>query len=480
MIKRCTFLSFLVACLLILLYFVPTPYLQAEQKDGAAKEVSPASESVEQSAEGLSNIVLIEINGSINPATLDYINTGVENAKVTGAEALIIMLDTPGGLLSSTKEIVKTILNAPVPVIVYVAPGGASATSAGVFITLSANIAAMAPGTSIGAAHPVSLSPRGQEKEDDKSKEGEKKKGEPTKEQKDVMNEKILNYASSFIESIAERRGRNVEWAIDAVRNSASITSTEALELKVVDLISPNLNKLTEDIDGWEVELPQGKTKLKTKGAGFTKIGMNAKQRVIDILSTPDIAFLLLSLGSLGLLLEFYNPGLIFPGVAGVVCLLMGFVSFQILPFNYAGLVLLVLGIALFVAEMYVTSFGLLTAGGIISFGLGALLLFDTPESDVRVGFDVVIATTAVVGLFFVYVVYSLVRAQKLPTMTGFEGLLGEHGTAVSDIFESGKIYINGEYWEAHSDERISKGDKVEVVESESNLVLKVKKINST
>ncbi|HEX9666546.1 MAG TPA: nodulation protein NfeD [Thermodesulfobacteriota bacterium] len=414
-------------------------------------------------------ITLIEIDGTINPATVDYIRSGMESAKENSSEALIILLDTPGGLLTSTKAIVKALLNSPVPIIVYVYPSGATATSAGVFITLSANIAAMADGTSIGAAAPVLLGPGGggqKSKDEEKEKNGDDKK----------MSEKIENFASSFIESIAEKRGRNVKWAIDAVRSSASITATEALKKDVIDLISPNLNELINEIDGREVTLPTGKRILNTKGAIVDRVNMNAKQRLIDILSTPDIAFLLISLGSLGLFIEFYNPGLIFPGVAGAICLLLGLVSLQILPFNYAGLALLTLSILLFIAEVYVTSYGLLAIGGILSFILGALLLFDTPESDVRVGFNVVIAAALAIGLFFTFVAYYLVKSQRSAISLGFEGLMGEVGVAVTTIENKGKIFIHGEYWDAESDETIREGEKVKVVEKISGFKLRVKK----
>jgi membrane-bound serine protease (ClpP class) len=414
-------------------------------------------------------ITLIEIDGTINPATVDYIRSGMESAKENSSEALIILLDTPGGLLTSTKEIVKALLNSPLPIIVYVYPSGATATSAGVFITLSANIAAMADGTSIGAAAPVLLGPGGggqKSKDEEKEKNGDDKK----------MSEKIENFASSFIESIAEKRGRNVKWAIDAVRSSASITATEALKKDVIDLISPNLNDLINEIDGREVTLPTGKRILNTKGAMVDRVNMNAKQRLIDILSTPDIAFLLISLGSLGLFIEFYNPGLIFPGVAGAICLLLGLVSLQILPFNYAGLALLTLSILLFIAEVYVTSYGLLAIGGILSFILGALLLFDTPESDVRVGFNVVIAAALAIGLFFIFVAYNLVKSQRSAISLGFEGLMGEVGVAVTTIENKGKIFIHGEYWDAESDETIREGEKIKVVEKISGFKLRVKK----
>ncbi len=312
--------------------------------------------------------------------------------------------------------------------------------------------------------------------------EGDKKSGdekEPSsgdKSNEGIMGEKLENYASSFIESIAEERGRNVEWAEEAVRKSDSITSSEALELNVIDIIEPDLPALLASINGWKVKVSDGERTLLTKDAPVRNVAMTAKQKFIDIISTPDIAFLLLSLGSLGLLLEFYNPGLIFPGVAGVVCLLMGFVSFQVLPFNYAGIALLAVGIALFIAEVYVTGFGLFVLGGLVSFALGALLLFDTPESDVRVGFDVVIASTLAFGLFFAYVIFYLIKAQRLTPQLGFEGLMGEAGDAVSDIHESGKVYVNGEYWDAVSDEPIAKGERVRVVESLEGFRLKVKK----
>ncbi|MBF8301787.1 MAG: Membrane-bound serine protease (ClpP class) [Candidatus Dadabacteria bacterium] len=411
-------------------------------------------------------IILIEIDGTINPATLDYIRTGIEHAEKNSGEALVILLDTPGGLLASTKEIVKLILNSPVPVVIYVSPSGATATSAGVFITLSANIAAMAEGTSIGAAHPVMISPGGGGQGDTDKEDSERKK----------FSEKVENFASSFIESIAQKRKRNAKWAIEAVRNSASITETEALNKNVIDLISPDLTDLISKINGRQVDIPSGKKVLNTKGALVERLDMNVKQKLIDTLSTPDIAFLLISLGSLGLLIEFYNPGLIFPGVAGAICLLLGLVSLQILPFNYAGLALLILSIILFASEIYVTSYGLLSIGGITSFILGALLLFDTPESDVRVGFSVVISAASAIGLFFLYVGYYLLKAQRSSLSVGFEGLLGEEGVATTKIEKDGKIFIHGEYWDAESEETIGKGDKVKVIEVKGNFRLKVKK----
>jgi membrane-bound serine protease (ClpP class) len=470
--------------LLIIFSFLSFYISYADTNNKNEETTSLVQQNIDKTQEPLSTneIVLIEINGTINPATLDYIRAGLQEAETNSAEALFILLDTPGGLLSSTKEIVKLLLNSPIPVVVYVSPSGASATSAGVFITLAANIAAMAPGTSIGAAHPVSLAPGGKQpekKEQDPIKDikGEKSKESEEKSDQDIMGQKLENYASSFIESIAEHRGRNVEWDIDAVRNSDSITATQALEIKVIDLISPSLEDLQTQINGMKVKVPQGEITLQTKGAKIQRVEMSLKQKLIDILSTPDIAFLLLSLGSLGLLLEFYNPGLIFPGAAGVICLMMGFVSFQILPFNYAGVVLLLLALALFITEVYVTSYGLLTTGGVISFALGALLLFDTPDSDIRVGYGVVIASTAAIALFFGYVLFYLIKAQYLKPLVGMEGIIGETGEASSDIAETGKVFIMGEYWDAESDSAINKGDKIKVVESKKGFKLKVEKV---
>lgn len=417
-------------------------------------------------------IVQIQIDGSINPSTADYIKHGLEKAKSENAEALLILMDTPGGLLTSTKDIVKLILNSEVPVIVYVYPRGSSATSAGVFITLSAHIAAMSPGTSIGAAHPVTLG----KNNNNPDKKNQDEKDKPA-ESKDIMGEKIENYASSFIESIAEERGRNVKWAEDAVRNSASVTANEALEKNIVDLISPDIDSLLSEVDGMNVKIDSSEKTIQTSNANIEKLEMNLKQKIIDVLSTPDIAFLLLSLGSLGILVEFYNPGAIFPGVAGLISLLIGFISLQILPFNYGGLILLFLGIALFVAEAYVSSYGLLALGGGICFVLGALLLFDTQGSDLKVGYGIIAACTAAFGLFSVIVIFFLRKSFGLPAQGGFEGLLGQKGEVISWENGTGTVFVQGEYWNASSEEQINKGDKIKVSESTGSLNIKVRKI---
>ena len=411
-------------------------------------------------------IVEIEINGSINPSTVDYIKTALSEARAQDARALLILMDTPGGLLNSTKDIVKVLLNSEVPVIVYVYPRGATATSAGVFITLSAHMAAMSPGTSIGAAHPVMLGggQRGpgkpEDKKDDKSS--------------DVMNEKIENFASSFIESIAKERGRNAKWAVDSVRKSVSVTADEALKKNVIDIISPDIPSLLSEIDGKEVKLSGKGARLETAGAKTQRLEMSLRQKVVNILSTPDIAFLLLSLGSLGIFLEFYNPGMIFPGVAGLIALLIGFVSLQILPFNYAGLILLFVAMALLISEVYVTSYGLLSLAALACLVFGGLLLFDTPDSDLRVSKGTIAAVAISIGLLSVFIVYLGVKLFGVPVQGGFEGMVGQKGEVVSWSQKSGKVYIGGEYWEATGEREFSPGEKIKVIESTGDLVVRV------
>lgn len=424
------------------------------------------------------NVTSIEINGTINPSTTDYIKAGLIEARENNSEALLILLDTPGGLLNSTKDIVKLLLNSDIPVIVYVYPKGSSATSAGVFITMAGNIAAMSPGTSIGAAHPVSIGGKNTKpkKNTNPLEKKDEAKEKEQKENSDIMGEKIENYAISFLQSIAEERNRNIEWAEQAVKNSDSITANEALKLNVIDVISPNVPSLLNTINGKKIKVNDKQLVLNTSGAKQKFFEMSLKQKIVNILSTPDIAFLLLSLGSLGILIEFYNPGSIFPGVAGLISLLIGFVSLQILPFNYGGLALVFLGLGLFVAEVYVTSYGLLSLAGLISFVFGAILLFETNESDIKVGHGVIIATSATLGIFFMYVAYSVSRTLKLGTMSGFEGMVGEQGEVVSWDGESGKIFINGEYWNAFSDEPLNTGDSVKVTESLGSLNIKVSK----
>lgn len=400
------------------------------------------------------HVDMIVIDGSINPAVDDFIRESLARAKANGARALIIQLDTPGGLLSSTRTIVKDLLGAQVPVMVYVAPSGAGAGSAGVFITMAAHIAAMAPGTNIGAAHPVAGG-------------GQEVKG--------VMGEKIENFTASFSETIAQKRGRNTEWAIQAVRKSVSITESDALKKNVIDIVAKDLDDLLKQADGRKVDLDGRYETLKVKDVQIVRHDMSLKQKILNALADPNIAYLLMMAGILGLYMEFSHPGVIFPGVAGAICLLLALTAFQLLPINYAGLALILLGIALLVGEAFAPSFGILGIGGAISLALGSFFLFDTESSDMAVDRSIIFTTVATLGAFVLAVSYLVFRAQKSKPALGFEGLVGEVGEVRAKLSPAGKIFVHGEYWNAEGDGEIDVGEKVEVVGSQG-MVLKVRR----
>ncbi|HWH78419.1 MAG TPA: nodulation protein NfeD, partial [Candidatus Binatus sp.] len=382
-------------------------------------------------------------DGTINPAVDDYIREGIGRAKSNGARALIIQMDTPGGLLNSTRAIVKEMLGAQVPVMVYVGPAGAGAGSAGVFITLAAHVAAMAPGTNIGAAHPVAGG-------------GQDVKG--------VMGEKIENFTASFSESIAQKRGRNTEWAIQAVRKSVAITEAEALKKNVIDIVAKDIEDLLKQADGRSVDLDGHKHTLALKGASVVRHEMSLKQKVLNIIGDPNIAYLLMMAGILGLYMEFAHPGVVVPGIAGAICLLLAFASLQLLPINYTGLALVLLGVALLVGEAFVPSFGVLGVGGIIALGLGSLLLFDTPTSDFGVDRSIVFTAVGTVGSFVLAVSYLVFRSQHAKPTLGLEGLVGEIGEVRGKLSPKGRIFVHGEIWTAEADREIDAGQKVRVV----------------
>ena len=400
------------------------------------------------------HVDLISIDGSINPAVDDFIRESIGRAKTNGASALIIQLDTPGGLLSSTRTIVKELLGAPVPVMVYVAPGGAGAGSAGVFITMAAHVAAMAPGTNIGAAHPVAGG-------------GQEVKG--------VMGEKIENFTASFSESIAQKRGRNTEWAIQAVRKSVAITEKEALKIKVIDIVAKDISDLLEQAHGRKVDIDGRMQELALKGARVERHEMSLKQKMLNVIGDPNIAYILLMAGFLGLYMEFAHPGVIFPGVAGAICLLLAFASLQLLPINYAGLGLIILGIGLLVGEAFAPSFGVLGVGGIISLALGSFFLFDTEGSDMIVDRSIIFTAVATLGSFVLVVSYLVFRSQQSKPTLGIAGLIGEIGEVRGKLSPSGKIFVHGEYWNAQADSEIDVGEKVEVVGHEG-MSLKVRR----
>ena len=400
------------------------------------------------------HVNLIVINGGINPAVNDFIQESIDRAHEGKAKALIIQLDTPGGLLSSTRTIVKEILNAPLPIIVYVAPSGAGAGSAGVFITLAGNIAAMAPGTNIGAAHPVAGG-------------GQEVKG--------VMGEKLENFTASFSETIARERGRDTEFAIQAVRRSISITDKEALKKGVIDIIANDVQDLLKQANGREVKIRGTQQKLMLDGVRVDRFEMGMKQKILNVLADPNIAYLLMMAGILGLYMEFSNPGAIFPGVAGGIALLLALTSFQVLPINYAGLLLIGLGMALLIAEAFVPSFGILGIGGVIALGLGSVLLFDVQGSDLSIQPSIIIAVVGTFATFVLIVSYLVVKSQGAKATLGYAGLVGEVGEVRERLDLRGKVFVHGEHWAAEGDEEIQAGEKVEVVKNEG-MLLKVKR----
>ncbi len=404
-------------------------------------------------------VYVIKVEGSINPSTADYIHKSIEEAKQKNAECLVIQLNTPGGLLKSTRFIVSDLLTSTIPVIVYVSPGGSQAASAGVFITLAGNIAAMAPGTNIGASHPVS---------------GDGSKMDST------MSEKVTNDAAAFIRSISEKRKRNVKWSEDAVRNSVSITETEALRDSVVDLVAADLNELMAKVDGREVETAAGKKVLNTKNFTVVNYEESWFQKFLDIVSDPNVAYILMMLGIWGIIIEFYHPGAILPGVVGVICLLLGLYGLHTLPLNYAGVGLILLSIILFIAEIKITSYGMLTVGGVISLLLGSLMLVDTSsplESAIDISLGVIITTVIIITALFAVLAWLVVRAHRRKAMTGESGMIGEIGEVFIDIINGkGTVKIMGELWKAESDQPIEKGAKVKVL-GVHDLTIRVQKV---
>jgi membrane-bound serine protease (ClpP class) len=402
-------------------------------------------------------VISIEIDGTINPVAADYVHRSIEKANKENADCLIIKLNTPGGLLKSTRVIVSDLLDSPVPVVVYVSPNGAHAGSAGVFITMAAHVAAMAPGTNIGAAHPVSM-----------------------QQQMDpVMNEKATNDATAFIRTIAQYRNRDTVWAEKAVRYSLSITASEALSQKVIDLVAGDMNQLLEQINGKEVMTPSGKKIISTHNAAIETVKMSWIEKLLNILVDPNIAYILLLLGIYGLLFELYSPGVIFPGVIGGICIILAFYSMHTLPVNYAALALIVFAVILFILEIKIISHGILAIGGTISLLLGSLMLIRNESSleFARISRAVIYTVVAFTALFFFFLVTMGLRAQRKKPVTGTDAFEGAIGFAAESFDQTGTIMIMGELWQAESVAgKIEKGQKLKVTRRE-NLKLFVEPI---
>lgn len=393
----------------------------------------------------------LEIDGTVNPALLDYIIKGIELAESRNASAVIIRMDTPGGMVTTTKTIIKEMINAKVPVVVYVAPSGSSASSAGALITVCADVAAMAPGTNIGAAHPVG----GGGQEIDPS-----------------MSEKIINDLTAYIRGIVVRKGRNADWVEKAIRESVSITSKEALEISVIDIVADSIPDLLKKLDGRKVTKENREFVLKTAGAKVERVLPGMRFRILDAIANPNVAYILMMIGGIGIMMELYNPGMIFPGVAGGICLLLSFFALQVLPVNYVGILLILLSVVLFILELKIQSFGMLTVGAVISLTLGSVMLFESGEMAMRVSWAVIIPTVAAVSSFFIFALGLVVKALMKKPRTGEHGLVGEHGVALTDLNKEGKIALHGEYWDAHSDNFIPKGSRVRVIKVDELRVL--------
>lgn len=425
------------------------------------------------------HINVIELdNQIITPVTQKYIEGAVDRSEADGAVCLVIMLDTPGGLMESTRAIVKRIMNAEVPIVVYVAPSGSRAGSAGLFITLAAHIAAMAPSTNIGAAHPVAIGGMGdsvrkivrrvrridkEASEKGEGEEGEAREEIVEEEQRSPMAEKIINDTVAWVTTIAKARGRNEEWAEKAVTESFSITEEEAVKKNVVDLIAEDLPDLFSQIDGRTVQIKGKAVALTTAGAAVVTIPMSPLQKFLATITHPNIAYLLMMLGTLGLIFEFTHPGIGFPGIAGVICWLLALYSFQILPVNYVAIALLLLGLGLLVAEVKVVSYGLLALGGAICLTLAGLMLFQSSDPMLRVSLSVILPTVITLAAITLLVLHRVVKSLGYPVTTGAQGLIGEVGEAATDLNLEGMIFVHGENWRARSRSPVNQGEKVRV-----------------
>ena len=408
-------------------------------------------------------------NEAITPVTSRFISRAIRQAEEQRAAAVVIMLDTPGGLVDSTREMVGAILHSRVPVVVYVAPAGARAASAGVFVTMSAHVAAMAPGTTIGAAHPVQIGglpgapPQQPERQTEPQKDGETQPRTTT-----PMEDKIVNDTVAWARSLAELRGRNADWAARAVKESISVPASEALQENAVDLIAADVNDLLEKIEGREISLIGSKLNLHVIGAEVRAHEMWWGERLLALLANPTIAFLLLIFGFYGILFELYTPGWGVGGTVGIICLVLGFFALSVLPINYVGLTLIAIALALFVAEAFVPSFGFLTVGGVICLILGGVMLVDSPAGFMRISLWMIIPVALATAAITVFLVGSIVKSQRAPVRTGSEGLVEAEATADEDFLSDnshyrGRVRTHGELWNAVSDMPVRAGDALEV-----------------
>lgn len=388
-------------------------------------------------------VLVATYDGVINPVSAEYLHDALASAQDTGAQALIIRLNTPGGLDTSMRLIIKDITGATIPVVVYVSPSSGRAASAGVFITMAAHVAAMAPGTNIGAAHPVAMGG-----------------GEMDK----TMKEKVENDSVAYIKSIAEQRGRNVAWAEDAVRKSVSVTEREAMKLKIIDLVAEDMPALLKQLDGRTIPLKSSPTVLHTADTAVREFPMGLRLELLKTLSDPNIAYLLMTIGTVGIIAELYSPGAILPGIVGAISLILAFYSLQSLPVNYAGVLLFILGIVFFILEASVTSYGLLAIGGVIAMLLGSVMLIKTDVEFLQISWSVILPVVALAAAFSLFIVGMGVRAMRRRPVTGPEEMVGLVGIVKTALTPHGQLAVHGELWEAISERPLQPGDKAEVI----------------
>jgi membrane-bound serine protease (ClpP class) len=425
-------------------------------------------------------VLLLDIKGAIGFVSAEQLAKALQRASATGAQAVVVRIDTPGGLLSSTREMIHAILASPVPVIMYVAPNGSRAASAGTYLMYASHVAAMAPSTHLGAATPVSLSPGGlpgapPPQPPQQKPPGNEKDGQPASDPTSTMERKVINDAVAYIRSLAELRGRNTDWAEKAVREAATLTASAALRERVVDIIAKDVEDLLAQLDGRKIATATGEVRLETQGRPIIELKPDWKAQFMAVIADPNVALILMMIGIYGILFEFWHPGTVVPGVIGAISLIVAMASLSILPVNYAGLALLLLGIMLMVAEAFVPSFAILGLGGIVAFVLGAFFLFDPDQSDIPIqaSWQVVGGLTAVSAAFFLGVLGLAVRARQRPVLTGGEEMIGSRGEVLHWVGGEGRIQVGGEIWAARSSASLAKGQKVRVV-SRTGLMLAV------
>jgi len=435
-----------------------------------------ASGQVEVSVSASKKVVQLQIKDAIGPATHDYIERAMESASVGNAELVVIMMDTPGGLDSAMRAIIKNITSASIPVATYVAPTGSRAASAGTYILYASHIAAMAPGTNLGAATPVQIGGISPPKVDDQA---ESNGDEAKNKTEDASKNKAINDAAAYIRGLAKLRGRNEQWAEKAVLEAASLSATEALENNVIDFIATDLDDLLAQLDGHVIEIQGVDRTLQTKDAAILVIEPDWRSELLSVITNPNVAYILLLVGIYGLIFEFSNPGALVPGTVGAICLLLALYSLQLLPINYAGMALLLLGIALMIGEAFQPSFGMLGIGGVIAFVIGSIILMDTEAPGFGIDLSVIFTFALASVVMFVFVVGMALKSRRRPVVSGAEQLLGSEAVVINDFENNGEVFVHSEAWSAQSDKPLSKGQRVRVI-GMNGLILEVEPMESS